>query len=168
MIWFKAALPADLLDHCSEVTTVKEKTGRCLCGAVSFRLVAEPLATRVCWCRDCQHLAANGTVNMLVPADGVIVTGALAEYTRRADSGNEVTRQFCPSCGSQLFARSSARPQLRVVRIGCLDDPSSVRPTMNIWAASAPAWACLDPELERVDHQPTAPGSQQAGKNRPA
>lgn len=25
---------------------------------------------------------------------------------------------------------------------------------MNIWAASAPAWACLDPGLERVDHQP--------------
>ena len=134
-----------------------ERTGRCLCGAVSFKIVAEPLATRVCWCRDCQHLAANGSVNLLVPADALTISGALAEYTKTADSGNVVTRQFCPSCGTQLFAKSTARPQLRVVRTGNLDEPSSIQPSMNIWAASAPSWACLDPALERVEQQPLAP-----------
>ena len=134
-----------------------ERTGRCLCGAVTFTLAAEPLATRVCWCRDCQHLAANGTVNLLVPAEALTVSGALAEHTRTADSGNAVTRQFCPACGTHLFARSSGRPQFRVVRAGNLDDPSSIRPTMNIWAASAPAWACLDATLERVAQQPQPP-----------
>lgn len=134
-----------------------ERTGRCLCGAVSFKIVAEPLATRVCWCRDCQHLAANGSVNLLVPTDALAISGTLAEYTKTADSGNEVTRQFCPSCGTQLFAKSTARPQLRVVRAGNLDEPSSIQPSMNIWAASAPSWACLDPALERVEQQPLAP-----------
>lgn len=134
-----------------------ERTGRCLCGAVSFKLVTEPLATRVCWCRDCQHLAANGSVNLLVPADALMVSGALAEYVKTADSGNEVTRQFCPRCGTHLFAKSSARPQFRVVRAGNLDEPSSIRPGMNIWAASAPDWACLDPALERIEQQAPAP-----------
>lgn len=134
-----------------------DRTGHCLCGAVSFKLTADPLATRICWCRDCQHLAANGTVNMLVPADALSFSGAVSEYTRAADSGSEVTRQFCPSCGTQLFARSSARPQFRVVRAGNLDEPSSVQPTSNIWAARAPAWACLDAALERVEQQPQAP-----------
>ena len=134
-----------------------ERTGHCLCGAVSFKIVAEPLATRVCWCRDCQHLAANGSVNLLVPADALTISGTLAEYTKAADSGNVVTRQFCPSCGTQLFAKSTARPQLRVVRAGNLDEPSSIQPSMNIWAASAPSWACLDPALERVEQQPLAP-----------
>jgi hypothetical protein len=46
-----------------------------------------------------------------------------------------------------------------VVRAGTLDDPSAIRPTANIWAASAPAWACLDPALERVDRQPAPPPS---------
>ena len=139
-----------------------ERTGRCLCGAVSFRLAAEPLAARVCWCRDCQHLAANGTVNLVVPAEALSVSGTLAEYTKKGDSGNEVTRQFCPKCGSHLFARSSGGPQFRVVRAGNLDDPSSIRPSRNIWAASAPVWACLDPALERVERQPSPPGQATA------
>jgi len=134
-----------------------QRTGHCLCGAVTFKLASEPLATRLCWCRDCQHLAANGTVNVLVPTEALTVSGTLSDYTKRADSGSEITRQFCPSCGTHLFAMSSARPQFRVVRTGNLDEPSSVQPSVNIWAASAPGWACLDPALERVEQQPLPP-----------
>jgi hypothetical protein len=136
---------------------MKELTGRCLCGAVSYRLSAEPIVARVCWCRDCQRIASNGTVNVLVPTAGLESSGELGEYLSIADSGNEMRRRFCPNCGSHLFANTSARPQFTVVRAGTLDDPSAVRPAMNIWAGSAPAWACLDADLERVDRQPSPP-----------
>lgn len=136
---------------------MNSRSGSCLCGAVRFTLSAEPLAVRVCWCRDCQHIAANGTVNLMVAADALTVTGELAGYEKTADSGNTITRQFCPACGTHLFAKSSGRPQFRVVRAGNLEDPSSIRPTMNIWASSAPDWACLDPALERVEQQPQPP-----------
>lgn len=137
----------------------KPRKGRCLCGAVTFTLDADPLAVRICWCRDCQHLASNGTVNMVVPTPALTVRGPLAAYASRADSGNEVTREFCPTCGTHLFSRADVRPHLRVVRVGNLDDPSSVTPGVNIWAASAPAWACLDAALERVDGQPPPPAA---------
>jgi hypothetical protein len=91
---------------------------------------------------------------MLVAADALTVSGRLAEHTKTADSGNDVIRQFCPTCGTHLFAKSSARPTFRVVRAGNLDDPSSVKPSLNIWTASAPNWACLDPALERTEQQP--------------
>lgn len=137
-----------------------QRTGRCLCGAVSFTLSAEPVATRICWCRDCQHLAANGTVNVVVPVEALSVTGTVADHVKTADSGNQLTRQFCPQCGTHLFGISSGRPQFRVVRVGNLDQPSSVTPTTNIWTASAPAWACLDPALEQVPGQaPVRPAS---------
>ena len=147
-------LPTNLL---KDQITMTERTGRCLCGAISFKLSGEPLMTRVCWCRDCQHLAANGTVNLLVPTEALSVSGTPTEHTRTADSGNAVTRSFCPTCGSRLFARSNARPEFRVVRAGNLDDTSSVQPTLNIWASSAPRWACMDPTLERVAGQPVPP-----------
>jgi hypothetical protein len=136
---------------------MKELTGRCLCGAVRYRISAEPVVARVCWCRDCQRIASNGTVNVLVPTSGLESSGELGEFLSIADSGNEMRRRFCPSCGSHLFANTSARPQFTVVRAGTLDDPSAVRPAMNIWASSAPAWACLDEDLERVDRQPNPP-----------
>jgi hypothetical protein len=136
---------------------MKELTGRCLCGAVSYRISEKPVITRVCWCRACQHLAANGTVNVLVPTSALESSGKLSEYLSIADSGNEMRRRFCPLCGSHLFANSSARPQFTVVRAGTLDDPSSVHPTMNIWASRAPDWACLDKALERVEQQPMPP-----------
>ena len=140
-----------------EALQMTERTGRCLCGAVTFTLAADPVAARVCWCHDCQHLAANGTVNLIVPADALRISGTLSEHTKTAASGNEVTRQFCPTCGAHLFAKSSGAPQFRVIRAGNLDDPSSIQPTRNIWASSAPRWACLDPALERVEHQPAPP-----------
>ncbi|HMW18384.1 MAG TPA: GFA family protein [Accumulibacter sp.] len=131
--------------------------GQCLCGAVKFHFSAEPVATRVCWCQDCQRLAANGTVNTIVPTDALQIDGELAEYANQAESGNQMRRRFCPRCGTQLFANSSARPQFTAVRVGTLDEPSRVPPTMNIWTRSAPSWACMDPALEQVERQPSPP-----------
>jgi hypothetical protein len=134
-----------------------ERTGSCLCGSVRYRLTADPVAARICWCRDCQHLASNGTVNAIFPTAAIEVSGAMAVYDSPAESGNVVSRRFCPTCGSHLFADSNGRPGLTVVRIGTLDDPSSVRPGANIWSASAPEWACLDPGLGRIERQPQPP-----------
>lgn len=118
---------------------------------------------RLCWCRNCQHIAGNGTANAIFPTASIEVTGQLTSYTSQADSGNQVRRRFCPQCGCHLFADSTGRPQLTVVRVGTLHEPSSVKPVANIWAASAPAWACLDPALERIEHQPAPPSLPRAG-----
>lgn len=137
------------------------RTGHCLCGAVSYQVSVDPLATRICWCTDCQKISANGTVNLLVPTAALEAKGELSEFTNTAHSGNAIRRRFCPACGSHLFANSSARPQFTVVRAGTLDDTSSIQPTTNIWTHSAPTWACLDPALERVEQQPAPPQTVQ-------
>jgi hypothetical protein len=42
-------------------------SGGCLCRAVRYTVAADAVATRVCWCRDCQYLAAgSATVNNVV------------------------------------------------------------------------------------------------------
>jgi hypothetical protein len=132
----------------------RERTGGCLCGKVRYRVTGDPAIARICWCRDCQRIASNGTANALFPTASLEVTGEVASHTKTADSGNRLQRRFCAQCGSHLFADSSGRPGVTVLRIGTLDDPSSIRPVANIWANSSPAWACLDATLERFDRQP--------------
>jgi hypothetical protein len=134
-----------------------DRTGGCLCGQVRYRLTAEPVISRICWCRDCQHIAGNGTANAIFPTASIEITGSAAEYSSKGESGNTVRRRFCPKCGSHLFADSTGRVGLTVVRLGTLDEPSSIKPVANIWTMSAPVWACLDPVLERVERQPQPP-----------
>ena len=136
---------------------MREQTGGCLCGQVRYRLTAELVISRLCWCRDCQHIAGNGTANAIFPTPNIEISGTVAEYSSQGDSGNTVRRRFCPNCGCHLFADSTGRAGLTVVRVGTLDEPSSIRPVANIWSASAPKWACLDPTLDRIERQPLPP-----------
>jgi hypothetical protein len=53
-----------------------------------------------------------------------------------------------------LFSEAEVRPHLIFVRVGTLDDPNLVAPAMTIWTSEAPAWACIDEALPRLERQP--------------
>jgi hypothetical protein len=132
-----------------------EITGGCLCRRVRFRIRAEPIAMRLCWCRDCQYFAAgNATVNVVFPSDAVTVEGELRDYESVAESGNHMHRRFCPNCGTPVFSAAESRPHLVIVRNGALDDTELMRPGTTIWTASAPGWACIDDSLPTHAGQP--------------
>lgn len=133
-------------------------TGRCACGAVTAQISGEPVATRQCWCRQCQQAAAGGpTSNAMFHTGDVAIEGALASHTYVAASGNTLTHSFCPQCATQVMAQSSARPQFRTVRLGFLDPGHGLRPQMAIWTDDAPDWALFDPAMERHPRQPPPP-----------
>ena len=132
-----------------------EITGGCLCRAVRYRVTAEPITTRVCWCRLCQYLGAGGaTVNVCFPSDAVTIEGALSDYRSTADSGNVMHRKFCPRCGTQVTSAAESRPHLLFLRAGTLDDPEVARPAMTIWTSAAPSWACIDRQIPTNAGQP--------------
>ena len=131
--------------------------GGCRCGAVRFRIEAEPIAARACWCRDCQYWGSgSATINVIFPSQDMHLTGRTADYVSAADSGAVMHRRFCPACGTPLFSEAEARPHLIIVRAGALDDPRAVRPQAAIWTASAPDWAHIDPDLPAHEGQPPA------------
>ncbi|AXB76736.1 GFA family protein [Novosphingobium sp. P6W] len=133
-------------------------TGRCNCGAIAVTITAEPVATRQCWCRQCQRIAAGGpTNNAMFPAEAVTITGPRADHAYVAASGNVLTHEFCADCGTPVLGRSNARPQFRTIRLGLLDEGHGLKPAMAIWTDEAPDWAVIDPALERFPAQPPAP-----------
>jgi hypothetical protein len=133
--------------------------GGCLCKSVRYRVTAEPIVTRVCWCRLCQYLGAgSATVNVCFPSAAVSVEGELSDYRSIAESGNVMHRKFCPACGTALFSEAESRPHLIFVRAGTLDDPEIAQPSMTIWTSQAPSWACIDANLLKVERQPPPAG----------
>jgi hypothetical protein len=133
-------------------------TGRCACGAVTAQIEGTALAVRQCWCRQCQRLAAGSpTTNAIFPTDAVTISGTLSTHSYVAASGNTLTQSFCGGCGTPVVAQSSARPQYRTIRLGFLDAPGGLAPRAAIWLDDAPAWACIDPALEKHGGQAPPP-----------
>ncbi len=135
-------------------------TGRCLCGAVTFRVAADPVALRTCWCRVCQYIGAgSATVNAVFPADAVEIEGETTAIEGMADSGAAMTRRFCPKCGTHLFSQASTRPHQIVIRVGALDERVGFGPQATIWTSAAPPWAAIDDALPKAAGQlaPAAP-----------
>jgi hypothetical protein len=133
-------------------------TGKCLCGAVRYRVTAPPITTRACWCRLCQYLGSgNAMVNVCFPSAAITIEGTLADYRSIADSGNVMHRRFCPACGTPMFSEAESRPHLIFVRAGTLDDREIARPAVTIWTAQAPSWACIDNSIPRLEGQPPPP-----------
>lgn len=133
-------------------------TGHCACGAITVRIEAEPMRVSQCWCRQCQQTAAGGpTNNAVFPSDAVALQGELTERNYVAASGNKVTQAFCPACGTPVLGYSAARSQIRVFKLGFLDEGHGLKPTSAIWTAEAPDWAAIDPSLEQHERQGTPP-----------
>jgi hypothetical protein len=141
-----------------------EWSGRCLCGAVTYRCSAAPLMAGHCQCDDCRRSSGSGhCTHVSVPAAAFAVTGPLTFFDRPADSGNVISRGFCPTCGSAILSRNSGFPNLVFVRASSMDDPESITPSMVVYASRAPSWDFFDPVLPSFPVMPAAAAEIAAG-----
>lgn len=122
----------------------KPVTGGCVCGAVRYEIAGEPAMQGVCHCRNCQKQAGTAFSMIVgVPADALSVEGAPKTYIDHGDSGNEVRREFCDTCGSPLFSRIADMPGMVFVKAGTLDDTTGFAPAFQVWAKSRQDWVDL-------------------------
>ena len=126
-------------------------TGRCACGAVHYEIAAEPVRGFQCQCRDCQRDTGAGHASVMVfPRAAMSVTGEVTETLRTADSGDDKRKGFCTSCGSSLYNKPVTKPDWIGIYVGTLDDPSSFKPQMVMFASRGHAWDPLDPALPKL------------------
>ncbi|THD35145.1 MAG: GFA family protein [Sphingomonas sp.] len=127
----------------------------CRCGQVRIAIAGDPVRVRTCWCRDCQYWGSgNGTTNAAYRREDLTIDGQVTWFDGVADSGNPMSRGFCPVCGTPLFTGNGPDAPFLAIRVGALDDPNAVRPTETIWVASAPDWASIDTDLPQSAGQP--------------
>ncbi len=132
--------------------------GGCLCGSIRYRCDAEPQLVAHCFCTDCQRAGgAQMSTNAIVPQTAVtLLQGEPREYTTQADRGGTVRRLFCGDCGSPLVSEASAMPGMSILKVGTLDAPSRLQPTMCLFTDSAPAWAIIPEGMALFGGMPPA------------
>jgi hypothetical protein len=116
-------------------------SGRCLCGAVAFTVAEPPSVMVQCHCTDCQRVSGSGHLSIArFKRDDVAISGETKTHVVTAESGNTVTRHFCPACGSRLFSETTGRPGILGVMAGSLDDHTWFAPDMVIFKRAQPLW----------------------------
>ena len=91
---------------------------------------------------------------MAVPEGAFRTTGEVRFYDAPADSGNMISRGFCPTCGSAVYSRNSGMPGLVFVRASSLDDPEVFQPELVVYTKRAPSWDRVDPKLPAFEGMP--------------
>jgi hypothetical protein len=127
-----------------------QMNGGCLCGHVRYSANVDPIFSAVCHCKTCQKQTGTAfRVVVAVPQSAVSVQGSSNTYTRTGDSGQQVVNRFCPHCGSTVLIEPVALPGTTIIPVGTLDDPSWVRPSLEIYFDDAQPWVELGGDRQR-------------------
>ena len=119
------------------------REGGCLCGAVRFKAVGEPLNVRVCHCRNCQKaMGSPFFARASFPQTALTVEGE----TGRFASSDRLDRVFCKTCGTRLFAWRKNGTSAGVA-LAVFDDRNAFAPTEHMWVSEKIQWVKLEDGL---------------------
>ena len=120
------------------------REGGCACAAVRYRLTSDPLITHCCHCLSCQRQTGSAfVINLLIESGRVeVLAGTPQPVDVPRDDGSSQRIFRCPTCQVAVFSEYG-RPQVKFVRAGTLDEPSSVVPDVHIYTRSKVGWLTL-------------------------
>ena len=126
--------------------------GGCACGIIRYRLTSEPMFVHCCHCLNCQRQTGSAfVINLLIEADRVeLLSGEPEPVDVPRDDGSNQRIHRCPDCQVAVYSEYG-RPEVRFVRGGTLDEPSSVAPDVHIFTRSKLPWVTLPEDVPAVE-----------------
>jgi hypothetical protein len=124
----------------AKVCTTRSKSSLCCISCTD-----KPIIQALCHCADCKKMSGSAySTNVIVPNTGFQITsGTPKTWTKKADSGAEVTTSFCGECGTNLWRQTSTFGENRVVKVGILDnlsDLNDAKPDVELYAPERASW----------------------------
>ncbi|HEY0421065.1 MAG TPA: GFA family protein, partial [Acetobacteraceae bacterium] len=130
----------------------KRYTGGCLCGALRYEADGEPLYAGHCYCADCRKASGSGFIPFMgFSSSAVRFSGETRKFVSKSARGGNAVRNSCPACSSLVFGGEVGKDDSLTIYAGSLDDPSSFRPRIAIFARNRPSRAVIPPELQVFD-----------------
>jgi hypothetical protein len=138
------------------VTVESVYEGGCSCRKLRYRMNTNPLIVHACHCRQCQRVTGSAFVmNALVEKSQVeTLCGDIAEF-RFPDTYH--TAFFCPECATYVWSeyKSGRFNDCWFIRVGTLDEPDRLPPSVHIFIDSKQPWVIIpeeEPRFERFYH----------------
>ena len=126
------------------MSEARQRIGRCLCGAVTFRAVVSP-SVQACHCVQCQRWTGGGPLFSVSISD-LEISGEDRVAAYHASEWGE--RAFCATCGSALYWKMQGRPTASVA-VGVLDDQTDLAVREEIFVDYRPDWMPAWPEARQ-------------------
>ncbi|MEL6572737.1 MAG: GFA family protein [Pseudomonadota bacterium] len=124
--------------------------GHCLCGAVQFTLEGPSNWVGHCHCDSCRRATSSPMTTWIGQQDGRWTLTGRRPTVFASSPGQQ--RGFCPSCGSQVFYRSSRYPRETHFYAALLEDPNAVTPAVQFHEDEKLRW--LDDALTLPVEEP--------------
>lgn len=128
--------------------------GGCLCQAIRYQVMGNPLRVSACHCTFCQRRTGSAFAILAVfNEDRVELTGTTrTEFEHRSDESNFRLRlEFCNRCGTTVAVRLERFPGTRGIFVGTFDDPNCVKIERHIWTRSAQHWMVFPPDVGQFE-----------------
>jgi hypothetical protein len=123
-------------------------TGRCLCGATTYRCTATHLWQSHCHCESCRRATASPFTSFFGIANGAWVWTGATPASYQSSPGTH--RDFCPTCGTQMTYRSTRYPSETHFYAATLDDPTAYAPENHVHTNEQLPWIHLSDGLPRT------------------
>ncbi|KAJ4397680.1 hypothetical protein N0V93_001913 [Gnomoniopsis smithogilvyi] len=116
-------------------------TGRCNCGQQVY-VIPKPTDMNICHCMDCRKWSgAMHSAHLFVKTTDIETSSPEPkQYVQKGDSGSEMTRAWCDTCGSGIWMKSASKPEMTFLKAGLFDPGQIPNPTMENWLKNMESW----------------------------
>jgi hypothetical protein len=129
-------------------------SGGCLCGAVAFEIDLPTLFCGHCHCSMCRRPHGASFVTWTaVPPERFRITGG-EDQLRTYESSDHGRRQFCATCGSQMFCwhenADDSPPKMIDVTLASLHGDIDRQPESHVFYDSRADWTAVNDDLPKL------------------
>ncbi|MEM7774578.1 MAG: GFA family protein [Pseudomonadota bacterium] len=123
------------------------QTGRCLCGAIRYKVTGPIGLQGHCHCETCRRATSSPITTFFVALkDDVTFEGIEPTLYR---SSPDVKRTFCPKCGTPISYEHATYPDEIHLYATSLDDPSRISPERHDFWNERVDWLTVTDELDK-------------------
>ena len=109
-----------------------DKTGQCMCGAVTFSARDVPDHFSACHCEMCRRWSGSALLAVHVPVEGVTWKGEA--HIRTLQTSDWAERAFCQRCGTPMYYHLTVDgngPENYSIPLGVFDETTGMTMTLE-------------------------------------